>query len=328
MLPLVFNAEPDLYSAQAEQIIRCFARYQPLQRQDIWPDCLHEADILITRLGFDIDRSVLASAANLKAIVTSTTGLNHIDLEYAVDRKIAVLSLKGETEFLRTVTATAEHTWALLLALVRNLKAADQQIKSYVWDRQSLIGHELQGQMIGIVGFGRLGQRVATYAHAFGMQVMAYDRAEFFAPDYVQKTDLNDLIAHSDVITLHISGEPENSKFWDERKIAQMKSSALLINTSRGHVIDEYALLEALQKNALAGAALDVLADESGEGSSWMRQAPLVDYANQHDNLILTPHIGGATFESLEKTEIFMAKKLKTWWQDQHQAAPKTLKHT
>ena len=133
------------------------------------------ADVLIVRLRNRVDGEVLAAAPHLRAVVSPTTGLDHLDLAALEARGVAVLSLRGETEFLRTVTGTAEHAWALLLALVRRVPAAAAAARAGDWDRDRFRGRELAGRTLGVVGLGRLGSMVARYGAAFGMRVVAYD---------------------------------------------------------------------------------------------------------------------------------------------------------
>lgn len=272
-------------------------------------------DILFVRLGLRVDSEVIRAAPNLIAIATPTTGLDHIDLEAAQRRNIAVLSLKGERAFLEKVTSTAEHTFALLLALVRRIPQAVRAVERYEWRRDVFRGRELNGKTFGIIGFGRLGSMVARYALAFGMRVLAYDPYVTHIPVSIEHcATLQELLSRSDIISLHVDLRPETIALIDEKAFAQMKRGAILVNTARGAVIDEGALLEALENGHLAGAALDVLADEAAV----QRRAvhPLIEYARTHDNLIITPHIGGASQEAIEKADLFLVEKTRRFLQN------------
>lgn len=305
----ILNLEPDGYSADALKILQSHGDvvYGPMTREDL-QSVLPSIDILIVRLGHQIDRSVIQAGVNLKAIVTATTGLNHIDVDAAAERNIAVLSLRGEQEFLKTVHATAEHTMALMLALVRRLPFAHKSVMDGLWDRDLYKGEELEGKTLGILGFGRLGSKVACYAKAFGMRVAAYDTDESLPFEAVEKINSPVALARmSDIVSIHIPSNEQNKHFVNLDFLSSMKPGARLINTARGDVLDQNALLSMLRSGYISGAALDVL-EEEYQGST--HQSPLINYAREHENLIITPHIGGATGESMHKTELFMANKL------------------
>ncbi len=267
------------------------------------------ADVLWVRLRNLIDAEVIEAAPRLKIIVTPTTGLNHIDLVEAERRDIQILSLRGETEFLKEVRATAEHTIGLILALVRNTAAASASVLKGAWNRDLFRGDELYGKTVGVVGYGRLGRIVARHLRAFEMRVLTYDPQlnPTSVEDGVEFVSLPELLRQADIVTLHVNLCAETSGFFGALQFAAMKRGARLINTSRGELIDEQALLAALSSGHLAGVALDVLSNENSGG---MENHPLIKYARHHPNLLITPHIGGCTSESMEKTELFLAEKL------------------
>jgi D-3-phosphoglycerate dehydrogenase len=251
----------------------------------------------------------MAAAPRLKTIVTPTTGLNHIDLNEAHRRGITVLSLQGETEFLNDIRATAEHTVGLMLSLLRRVPSAVGDVQKGNWDRDLFKGHELFAKTIGIIGYGRLGRIVAKYLRAFDARILVSD------PHFDQATldpgisavGLDDLLQESNIVSLHVSLSDRTRSFFGKEQFSKMKPGGWFVNTARGELIDEMALLDALRSGQLAGAALDVLC---GEHQNVMENHPLVAYVREHDNLLITPHIGGCTLESMEKTEMFMAKKL------------------
>lgn len=270
---------------------------------------ISNAEVLWIRLRHRIDEQVLAAAPGLRIIVTPTTGLNHIDLEAAERRGIRVLSLRDEQDFLRNVRATAEHTVGLMLALLRRLPDAVAHTRRGGWCRDEFKGHELYEKTVGLVGYGRLGRLVARYLLAFGSRVLATD-PHVMAADVepnVEFVDLPDLLEQSDLVSLHVVLNPETIGFFGESQFCAMKPGAWFINTARGELIDESALLKSLRSGHLRGAAVDVLTQENPEGMSHNR---LVAYAREHTQLIVTPHIGGCTWESMEKTEVIMAERL------------------
>ena len=307
--PRILNLEPEGYSPKARGILERIGQVfdGPLNREQLL-ELIKHYDVLIVRLAHMIDAQVIDSAKSLKTIVSATTGLNHIDMNEAQRRGIKVLSLQGERTFLDNIHATAEHTWTLLLALLRKIPHAHQHVLSGGWDRDLFKGRELHGRTLGIIGLGRLGTKVAEYGAAFGMRVVGYDRDKSHPrPANLELMDLDKVLQLSDVISLHVNYAIENHAMIGRKELSLMKSGTILINTSRGELVDEKALLDALRSGYLGGAALDVLC---GEYASRNTSEELLEYARQHDNLVVTPHIGGCTFDSMEKTEMFMAEKL------------------
>lgn len=266
-------------------------------------------DVLWVRLRHRIDAEVLRRAARLKVIVSPTTGLDHIDLAETERRNIQVLSLRGETSFLRDVRATAEHTIALILSLLRHIPQACTHAKYGDWTRDLFRGCELYGKTVGIVGYGRLGRIVARYLSGFETKILVTDPKIHTenTEAAITPTPLTTLLHESDLVTLHVNLCDETKGFFGREQFAAMKDGAWLINTSRGELVDEDALLTALRSGRLAGAALDVVSEER---AARIGQHPLVVYARENDNLIITPHIGGCTAESMAKTECFLADRL------------------
>jgi len=273
-----------------------------------------DATVLWIRLRHRIDTEVMDAGRNLRCIVTPTTGLNHIDADAAAARGTTILSLRGETDFLKDVRATAEHTLALVLGLLRRLPAAAAHTASGGWDRDSFRGRELYGKTIGIVGYGRVGRTVARYCRAFDCNVLATDPR--LSPSDIEPgtvlVSLDELLQRADIVSIHASYSRESHGFFGKAEIDAMRPGAWLINTARGELVDSNAVLAALASGRIAGAALDVL---DGEFAAARVENPLVAYARAHDNLLLTPHIGGCTIESMEKTEGYMAHRLREFLQ-------------
>jgi len=277
-------------------------------RRDLLPS-LSDADVLWIRLRNRIDAEIMDSAPKLKIICTPTTGLDHIDIEEANRRDIRILSLQGETEFLSDIRATAEHTIALILALLRKVPQSTAHVVRGGWNRDLFKGRELYKKTAGVVGYGRLGRIVARYLAAFGMSVLVSDpKADPASVEpCVTTSSFENLLTKADLVTVHANLCPSTVRLFGREQFALMKRGAWFINTARGGLVDEDALLEALRNGHLGGAALDVLCGEDWTG---MGHHPLVAYARDHDNLLITPHIGGCTMESMERTEIFLADKL------------------
>ncbi len=303
-------AEPDGFSEESLALLRTEGQVVLCgpDRADLL-SAIPSADVLWVRLRHRIDAAVMAAAPGLKIIVTPTTGLNHIDLGEAEKRGIQVLSLRGKTEFLKNIRATAEHTLGLMLALLRHIPAATSDVTAGFWRRDRFQGSELYGKTIGLFGYGRLGRIVAKYLSAFDVKVLVTDPLEPLGriDAAIESVPAADVLRRSDVISLHVDLRDDTRGFFDAAMFNAMKKGAYFINTSRGELIAEEALLERLQSGNLAGAALDVLANEDSSG---MAGHPLVEYARRHSNLMITPHVGGCTAESMRKTEHFLAQEL------------------
>ena len=220
-----------------------------------------------------------------------------------------MLTLKGETEFLTSVRATPEHTWALLLALARHLPAAAAAAADGAWDRDAHRGTELAGKRLGIFGLGRVGRIVAGYGQAFDMEVHAFDTAPVEMPGVAVAPSLDALLTASDVLLVHVPLDATTHHALGASELARLPKGALIVNTSRGAVLDEQALVDALTSGHLGGAAVDVLEDERAHGGH--QTGPLVAFARSHPHrAIVTPHIAGATWESMHRTEVFLAQRL------------------
>lgn len=270
-------------------------------------------EALFVRLGVAVTPAALAAAPSLKWVVTPTTGLDHVDLPACAARGVRVLSLKGHTDFLDSITATAEHTWGLLLALLRRVPQAHGAVTDGGWVREPFLGNELAGRTLGLVGVGRLGRMVARYGLAFGMRVLVHDTsAESLrrAPAGVEPVSVETLLASSDVLSLHLPLEAATQGWLSRVRLQAMKPGAVLVNTARGELVDEAGLLEALQSGHLAGAAVDVLAGDSRWERAVPPEHPLVRYAATHDRLLITPHIGGYGRQSIARTRRFMIDRL------------------
>ena len=311
----VLHLESDCYPSESMDLLKRYFEVTCLDvaGQDHFINHLlsQEYDIIFTRLGLFMGGRVFDTQPSLKKIVTPTTGLNHLDLVEAQKRGIEIISLKGEYEFLSTVKSTAEHTWALLLALIRNLIPAQQSVKEGKWDRVPYLANELNTKTIGIIGLGRLGKILVKYSEAFSLNILCNDvDPSKFTQEYTSyKSSLDELLAKSDFLILQIDYRPENKHFFDRKRFSSVKKGAYFINTSRGELVDEKSLLHFLKIGHLKGAALDVLEGDS----SWHEHAgkiELIDYAKSSTNLIITPHMGGYGKTSIEMTREFVTNKL------------------
>lgn len=276
-----------------------------------------EFDAYFASLHIRADAEVLARAGRLRAIATPSTGLDHIDLAEAARRGVAILSLKDDTEFLSRVTATAELTWGLLLAVVRRLSGATEAARRGEWARDRFRGRQLSGKTLGVLGYGRLGRIVARYGLAFGMRVLACDVRPLSPEAGVEMADFDTLLREGDVLSIHVHLTEANRGLVSASTLAKMKPGAVLLNTSRGAIVDEAALLAALESGRLAGAGLDVIC---GEWDADLANHPLVRYAAAHENLVITPHVGGVTHESQAMTLEHTARKLADYLEGPHES--------
>ncbi len=261
---------------------------------------LPRADALLVRSETRVTEAMLALAPRLRVVGRAGTGVDNVDVEAATRRGIAVLNTPGGN----TVSA-AEQAVALLLALVRRVPWAAESMRRGDWDRKRFSGIELRDKVLGLVGLGRIGAHVASVARALGMDVVAHD--PFLSEERARElgvtlVGLDDLLARADAVSLHLPLTTETTDLIDRRRLALMKPSAVLVNTARGGLVNETALLEALDAGKLAGAALDVFDTEPLPRESPLRQA---------ERLILTPHLAASTTEAQERVAVEICRAVK-----------------
>ena len=293
----IFNNEPSEYSHKAISILETIGNYY---------DTPTEAPIhaIITRLQERIDSKFLDRFPELQFILTATTGLDHINLVECQSRQIQIISLKGEYEFLASIAATAEHTMALMLSLLRNIPSAVEHVKKGHWNRMEHKGNELKGKTLCILGMGRLGIQIARMATAFQMNIKCFDNKNI--QEYPCTTNLTKALHKSDILTIHLPYDPSTSGLIGEKQILEMNPESYIINTSRGQILNEQDVVSCLMSGHLAGVAVDVLEQEYDIQSSPLRSY-IEDTSSR--NVLITPHIGGCTHESMEATESFIATK-------------------
>ena len=306
---IVFNAEPSGYSEKAQQQWRQ-AGYQYLEgswEQVEQESFVSDASILIVRLARTVDEKILRKFPKLERIFSATTGHDHLDLDALADRNIELVSLRGHEDFLKTIPSTAEHTWALLMALIRFIPRANEHVRDGHWDRDQFRSYQLQDKVLGIVGYGRTGQKIATYARAFGMRILYFD--PFVSIDAEQKVEsMSEILSSSDVVSFHVHLTDETTNLLNHENISSVKEGAYLLNTSRGKIWNESAVVQALKEKRLRGVAVDVLAEETeNEKTSPLRKALL-----DGENVIITPHIAGATWDAMKSCEEFLVNQILT----------------
>jgi D-3-phosphoglycerate dehydrogenase len=263
-------------------------------------------DAYLPSLKVPVDAAMVSRARRLKVIGTPSTGTDHLDLAAIKSAGIACFDIAREFDLINSFSATSELAFGALLALNRKICEARQAVLEGNWGREAFTGFQLLGKTLGIIGLGRLGRISARIGNGFGMRVIACDVREVSAPD-VTMTDFDTVVREADVLTIHVHLREDTRGMISRNVLAQMKAGAILLNTSRGALVDEAALLDALRNGAIAGACVDVI---DGEWLADVRQHPLVEYAQTHRSLLIVPHIGGATRESIYGARIFMARKV------------------
>ena len=303
----IINLEHHLYSRIAiERWVNAGINYFESSWEEINElSGLENIDAIIVRLGRYISRKELSLFPNLKYLITATTGLTHLDLKELKLQNIQLYSLKGHDEFLSNIPSTAEMTWALIMSLLRQLPQANLDVRNGHWNRDKFLGIQLKNKNIGIVGLGRTGKQVAKYAVAFGLNIYFYDP---FQDDYnsCYKCDtIEELFSISDIVTFHVHLDDDTKHLLNMDNIHNIKEGSFLINTSRGEIWDENVICKALENSLIAGVATDVLANEYSD----IKSNPLWELSyNKTKNIIITPHIGGATIDAMRSCEEYIAK--------------------
>jgi len=278
----------------------CFDVFELTHPGENTEEFLRKTELLFAPLGFMVDAKTMDRCPRLRVIASNTTGIPHIDLEAAQQRNIVVCALHDEQEFLGTITPTAEHTIGLMLAAARRIPAAHDAACAGRWDRRPWGSPRMMSRMrLGIIGYGRLGRKVAVIGRAMGMDVAYYD-------PYVEggMSDLLTLARRSDVLTLHAIANRETGGLVDRTILAAVPKGAIVVNTARGELLDTDALLDLLESGHIWAAALDTIDGEYQlDFSTSFAQSRIARYAREHDNLILTPHIGGSTVDAWTETE-------------------------
>jgi len=262
-------------------------------------DAIGDYDAILVRSATKLTSELIERAERLKVIGRAGTGVDNVDIAAATRRGIVVANAPEANS-----VAAAEHTLALMLAMCRNVPQAHATLTGGAWERSRFKGAELYGKVLGVVGFGRIGQLVAKRAQGFEMEVIAFDKfvsAERFRELGVEGAgSLDDLLARADIVTLHVPKTPDTAGLIDAAAVAAMKDGARLVNCARGELVDLDALLAGLESGKLVGAALDVFPAE-----------PFTDHALfTRDDVVVTPHLGASTAEAQDRAGIVTAQQV------------------
>ncbi|MBO3700887.1 hypothetical protein J4E76_20645 [Fabibacter sp. E12] len=259
--------------------------------------------ILFVRLKYMLNQELLSQAKRLEFICSPTTGLNHIDLPFAKQRGIEIICLKDEVKFLKDIRATSEHTLGLILSLLRNYQRAFSNHLS-LESRDDLKGFEVYDNRIGIIGYGRIGQLLSSYLKPLGAQCYFYDVQEKEEKHgAIRLSSPEQLIDQCNVIVLCASYEVDKEILISKELIDAMEGK-YFINTSRGELVEEDYLIQKIKRGHFAGIALDVIQNETN-----LENADKFKGIDEKQNFIYTPHIGGASFTSMERTEVFITER-------------------
>jgi D-3-phosphoglycerate dehydrogenase / 2-oxoglutarate reductase len=285
----VFQAEPGWNVVTHDQI------------KDGLANELKDADGLVVRSAVQVDDALLEHAPKLRVIGRAGVGVDNIDADAATRRGIVVMNTPGANAI-----AVAELTIGLMLALARQLPKANGALHQGKWEKKSLSGAELRGKTLAVLGLGRIGLEVAQRAASFGMQIIGHD--PFVAPALarergVELVDMDALFARADYLTLHVGLTPQTANIINAKNLAAMKKGVRIVNCARGELVEDAALLAALDSGKAAGAALDVFRDEPLKNSPYFGR----------ENVILTPHIAGSTAEAQEAVGIQIAAQVREY---------------
>ena len=256
-------------------------------------------EVIVVRSRTKITKEVVDSASQAKIIARVGVGLDNVDVKAAESKSIRVINAPEAASI-----AVAELAIGLMISLARNIPRADSETKKGNWIKKELMGTQLSGKYLGIVGVGNIGRNIGRMAKALRMNLIGYDpypiSREYVSETGMVVTDLNTLLESADFVTCHVPSTPETSHMFNAERFAKMKPTAYLVNTSRGEIIDENALYEALVNNKIAGAALDVFEVEP----------PTNKQLTSLPNLICTPHVGAQTKEAQELASTVIAEKI------------------
>ena len=255
---------------------------------------------------FKIDEELL-SGAGVTTICTASTGTNHIDIEYCKTNNIEVMSLTKDYNVIETITSTAEMAFTLMMALIRDLPKAVESASKYDWDYEKHIGRQLNHLTVGIVGYGRLGKHFSNFCDPFFATVLVSDPYKTVPFNDFLQVDMDSLLYQSDVVALHVHLNEETHHMINEDTIDKMKDGVYIVNTSRGDVVDEGAIIRAIRSGKINGYATDVISDELSGG---VENSPVIKAMNEGLNIIVSPHIGGMTKEAQEIAYLNSIKKL------------------
>ena len=243
---------------------------------------------------FILDEEVLKNS-NIKVINTCSTGLNHIDMDYCERNNVEVWSLKEDFELINDLPSTAELSFGLMMSLLRKIPEGFDSVKKGEWDYEPFIGRQVKGLTIGIIGFGRLGKITAELFKGWGVNILVSD--PYVGTFEYEQVEIKEIQKKSDVVFLHLHANKETRNMVDRELLSNMKKGSILINTSRGELVNEKDVINSIKEGHLGGYGTDVIADEFGD----VKESELVEFSRENNNVVITPHVGGMTWEGQTK---------------------------
>lgn len=313
----VLFLEPEAYSdsVRAEIPIDWDCHFLVVSSESELLKCsaIESFDVIFGRLGLTFGKSFFDAFAGAKILATPTTGLDHVDLDAAEMAGVHLLSLRHEYQLLENITSTAEHAWTLLLASNRLVPELVRRTQAGSWMRSDLALHQLSGQKIGIIGMGRLGRMIAEYARAFRMHVLAYDPlipGEQF-PEFITDSSLQEVLVKSDHIIVAASYSSGDPMIMGRDEVLSMKQGCTFVNIARGELVDELALVEAVERGVCRAVAVDVLQGDPHWSENITVSSPLIEKAKECERIIITPHVGGYATEAIDLTRRFLLDQVK-----------------
>lgn len=270
-----------------------------------------EVTHIYTRLSITLDEKFLRNYPNLKFIGCPTTSIDHIDTEFCDRNKIELITIRNQNKLLKHITSTAEIATWLLIELSRSPSKYANNVFEGRWNRYEYYNNSLNGKTLGIVGLGRVGKQVARVFSHLGMKIIYFDSKKYMLTKYKRVPTIIEIAQRSDFITIHVNGVIENQNLIDKNFLKHLRSSgSYIVNTSRGLVVNEVDIVESLASGNLIGYATDVLVGENSSETNWLSTNPLWKELRLHGKIVITPHIGGATTDSLMRVDSYVLKVL------------------
>lgn len=245
---------------------------------------------------FVLDEEVLGHS-DIKVINTCSTGLNHIDMDYCERNNIEVWSLKEDFDLINDLPSTAELSFGLMLSLLRKIPEGFTSVKKGEWNYEPFIGRQIKGLTIGIIGYGRLGKILVKLLSGWGVKILVNDPYVQVDNEHCIRTTMNEIWRQSDVTFLHLHVTNTTKGMVNDKFLSKMKKGSVLINTSRGELVDEESIITSIKEGHLGGYGTDVIVDEFGD----VKESRLVKFSKENNNVIITPHVGGMTWEGQTK---------------------------
>jgi D-3-phosphoglycerate dehydrogenase len=276
----------------------------PLIKKEEVLQILKNYEGLAIRTKFRVDEEVINAAPNLKFVARAGAGMDNIDVAYADEKNIQLINApEGNAD------AVGEHCLGMLLSLMNNLRKADTEIRNGIWDREGNRGYELKGKTVAIIGYGHMGQSFAKKLKGFEAKVLAYDKYKTnFSDDFATEASMEEVVKYADVLSLHIPLTKETKQLVNDDYFSYFKNPIFFINAARGEIVNTKAVLGAINNGKILGAGLDVLEKEKFPA---LADAEFYNDLIKEGKLILTPHIGGWTFDSYRKISEVLIAKLK-----------------